>query len=290
MGATAIRPPHPNGAITVHDHHPTTPHIDAWLAAQELTKTDPGLEATDSFLDQIAGLAVDSEPAAKLLRTIRYKFEQGEHNGTVRLDAEDPIRNDAAAIVAQRLVNVGYLTTSKVVDGRLNFSLNQLSDAQRDRLVSFLKGTWLERGVREVARRALGSDAEVAGNVTVTDAAGRTYELDLVVALPGGGIVVIECKARNGVARCLPRLRDVCDALGVDGPTAVMVAGGVEPEVVTDALAFHRITVLAPSELDGHLRQLAGESADALVAERIAPAEATVIALPSVTGALRRSS
>lgn len=265
----------------------TTPNLDAWLGVRGLIEVRRAQDEPDeAYLDQLAGLAVGSEPAAKLLRTIRYKFEQGEHAGVVRLDDPDAARNAAATEVAQRLINVGYLTGARSTGGRLHFSLNQVSEAQRERLLSFLRGAWLERGAREVARIALGAEAELASNLELRDADGRRYEIDLAIAQPGGHTILVECKARNGVARCLPRLRDLCDVFGVDGPNAIMVSGAVEPGVVADALAFHRITIVAPDQLGAHLARLASDAtqARALVADGEFIADVrdrlTVIALP----------
>lgn len=236
-----------------------TPVVDAWLRSMELTEKSRGAdESCTRFLDELAGVAVDSEPAAKLLRTIRYKLEQDERSGgAVRLDAEHDAQNEAAVTVAQRLVNIGYLASANARDGRLHFAVNPLGDGQRTRLISFLKGSWLEHGVRHVARTELGADAELVLNLSVTGPTGLEYELDLVIGLPDGGLAVIECKAGDRAARYLPRFRDVCDAAGVDGPRAVLVASTVDSEVVADAQAFHRITVVTPDRFADHLRSLA---------------------------------
>jgi hypothetical protein len=244
---------------TPESPQPNSP-LDQWARAQALRLGSvPPIDGPSQILGEIAVHAFVSIDAAKLLRAMRWTVTNGRFSGRVRLEGDDASR-EAARVAAQRLLNIGYLSDLREVEGTLQFQFDRgVAGTASKRLSRFLNGGWMEAGAANLANQILAPHGVVVSqNVSVHSDTAGDAEYDVLAIDPSGGArLVIECKSGTQVQQHLFRFRAICDLAGATGTHAVFVVREIDDQAAADASTFHDITVVTLHALADHLSHVA---------------------------------
>jgi hypothetical protein len=132
------------------------------------------------------------------------------------------------------------------------------------RVRSFFTGAWLERYVFQVIRaevckaQGVWDDKQLERGVRVELPNGRDAEFDVLVGLPRGGMLWIECKSGEWQSS-IPRLRDLGRRLGLPAERSLLVVvDPLTPEQVASANTLTGMSVVQLGELRQWIKRAIG--------------------------------
>lgn len=261
----------------------TPSRIGTWLERTGATETRRHTTTErDVFYDELSTIVLCNPVAAKLLRTIAYTLTHGKRFAEIRLDGTKS-QNQEVQSIADRLRNIGVLSSARLSDNHLRVTLNTRDKQITKEVVSIVKGQLYERAARNMTTQILGDSVEVVSNLEGTSSQG-TFELDLVVAWPNGTICVVEAKSPREIGRGLARFRKVCDQLNVPAGNAIMLSRDINETQAADARAFHGIELLDGMGFQEYLRDFDPSTAHIDSLSDAEPTESQITLLDTTSG------
>jgi len=211
----------------------------------------------DDLLGELGQLIAESDSAQRLVRSIRWKFQNNQRGVQIRLsnDARDA---DQAVELARRAERLGLLRRVQLRPPHLSASI-QLAQDNLGTAREFFGGAWLEQLAAVIIGQTFGDQADRMLNVKVRFPDGSKAELD-AVAVVDGSLLWIECRssttaAADGASR-YGRLRPL---LGVAPDRMILVVRDIEADHAADLSALHGIVVMAPTSLRAALGRLGAQ-------------------------------